>query len=901
MVMRWLRVLFALFVVVPLSQARAQVTAYEWLTQTGRNNILDSNPTSCDPVEGCFDRTGARCSLNPGKTCDLQIVPKGRCTLGDVRAFGGPGGTNTCVFPNGAGRCVGDPRVGCLADAYVDNPTATATGPSSQCAGTGDATCDMTTDPFGGPFRTDCACSGEDASAANFETVVCGAAGGAFTAVCSDGDPDRDEGGYGLALGGELNLGTGNTSFDALGPSVNGTATPSTSPRYALENPPHAVTPQRAAGSVNRAFAATAIGQARTTSAQSLSDFRPDLGVQVQRSFGDSFWADWTYDPVSVTGTFNLHEIPMACDVPVGFRLDSKLPSGQYCSAVAHDSLAFLWSRDLTAGELAANPTCPPSCKKDFNLTTVEYEAIQAAGALDTNAGTQLAIQSGVGSMAGAADAIGVTPIAISVWVITNDMRCKLGGWGNAPGFVGRCSDGPAGCVPGDPTNGDALCVGQGGQCRACNGPIDPSNPDVTNGLPNALGLPPGYSTHGRPELDLVAGQRLGGIAGVGNTVVLRLFAIGTTGVASAEFRDTPNAPLDLADLGPVDPAGAPFAVGVGTGGTFTNGSVLPIGAACCANGSNIVWGPSQIGTPAGPLLRTFDVGPGPDGIPGCIGDNDHVQNGVNACNQRLGVGAAGAKTDGAFDTGIDDVAQTQLLDTPSPIGVTHSRFGVRRVGPTGLPAYNLVSGYVFRDQTVLAPGNFDGLVKLDVSHCPIVAGQARCKEFAACANDADGDGVCDEVDNCPTIPNASQSDADADGVGDACDNCVSAANPRLADVPAFLAANPWATLTGGQRDDDHDGYGNKCDAKFPGSPGAVVNAGDLAQLRASLGLARDTDTCGSSHGLPCAAFDLSEGSLVIGSPDLVQFRLLNGKLPGPKCPVCPLACTAGVDGSCGP
>jgi thrombospondin type 3 repeat protein len=35
---------------------------------------------------------------------------------------------------------------------------------------------------------------------------------------------------------------------------------------------------------------------------------------------------------------------------------------------------------------------------------------------------------------------------------------------------------------------------------------------------------------------------------------------------------------------------------------------------------------------------------------------------------------------------------------------------------------------------------------------------------------DADGDGVADATDNCPSVPNADQSDSDGDGLGDACD-----------------------------------------------------------------------------------------------------------------------------------
>jgi hypothetical protein len=65
--------------------------------------------------------------------------------------------------------------------------------------------------------------------------------------------------------------------------------------------------------------------------------------------------------------------------------------------------------------------------------------------------------------------------------------------------------------------------------------------------------------------------------------------------------------------------------------------------------------------------------------------------------------------------------------------------------------------------------------------------------------NDADGDGVCGDVDNCPMNPNPGQEDVDVDGVGDLCDNCELDYNPT-------------------QDDTDGDGIGDVCDncAKAP-------------------------------------------------------------------------------------
>ncbi len=52
---------------------------------------------------------------------------------------------------------------------------------------------------------------------------------------------------------------------------------------------------------------------------------------------------------------------------------------------------------------------------------------------------------------------------------------------------------------------------------------------------------------------------------------------------------------------------------------------------------------------------------------------------------------------------------------------------------------------------------------------------------------DLDGDGVCDDADNCPGVANPSQSDSDGNGTGDACDaNPVFHVSPNPADNPDY-------------------------------------------------------------------------------------------------------------------
>jgi cysteine-rich repeat protein len=59
---------------------------------------------------------------------------------------------------------------------------------------------------------------------------------------------------------------------------------------------------------------------------------------------------------------------------------------------------------------------------------------------------------------------------------------------------------------------------------------------------------------------------------------------------------------------------------------------------------------------------------------------------------------------------------------------------------------------------------------------CPLDANSNSCTTFDP--NDTDRDGVPNATDNCPDVANPDQTDTDGDGKGDACDPCPTQANP---------------------------------------------------------------------------------------------------------------------------
>jgi hypothetical protein len=134
----------------------------------------------------------------------------------------------------------------------------------------------------------------------------------------------------------------------------------------------------------------------------------------------------------------------------------------------------------------------------------------------------------------------------------------------------------------------------------------------------------------------------------------------------------------------------------------------------------------------------------------------------------------------------------------------------------------------------------------------------------AALGGDADGDGVCQDDDNCPAIANPDQADTEGDGVGDACDNCATTANPDQADA-------------------DRDGLGDQCDV----CPGDPLNDADKDKTCDSAdncpGLRNPDQEDGDRDGVG----DLCDNCLMVRNMDQVDGD--NDGI-GDACDNCPLA-----------
>ncbi|MFW5740245.1 MAG: thrombospondin type 3 repeat-containing protein, partial [Myxococcota bacterium] len=116
-----------------------------------------------------------------------------------------------------------------------------------------------------------------------------------------------------------------------------------------------------------------------------------------------------------------------------------------------------------------------------------------------------------------------------------------------------------------------------------------------------------------------------------------------------------------------------------------------------------------------------------------------------------------------------------------------------------GLPTANDQDGDGVEDAIDNCPSVFNAIRPLDngaqgdfdndgmgdeCDPCPFDSNNTDC-EYNWSANDLDCDGIKNGTDNCPEDANEGQEDGDGDGKGDACDSCPTIANPGDAKCPA--------------------------------------------------------------------------------------------------------------------
>ena len=191
------------------------------------------------------------------------------------------------------------------------------------------------------------------------------------------------------------------------------------------------------------------------------------------------------------------------------------------------------------------------------------------------------------------------------------------------------------------------------------------------------------------------------------------------------------------------------------------------------------------------------------------------------------------------------------ILAPPSP-----------RHGPWFAPAAGSTDAFV---RTVFPDTDGDGITD-NLDNCPTIANTNQQNTDLlfvngdtngdACDSDDDADADLDAADNCPLTPNPSQQNADGDAFGDYCDVCPASAS---GDPDSDGVCNPLdncpSVANPTQSNIDPDPLGDACDSDRDGDGVADLTDNCLAVPNAS-----QQDTDGDGFGNACDAAPTEEG-----------------------------------------
>ena len=201
--------------------------------------------------------------------------------------------------------------------------------------------------------------------------------------------------------------------------------------------------------------------------------------------------------------------------------------------------------------------------------------------------------------------------------------------------------------------------------------------------------------------------------------------------------------------------------------------------------------------------------------------------------------------------------------------------------------AYVEVSQWVSTDNTTRAIGsNYQDMDGTNASAaCFATACTIVPVDPCAGYGDADGDGICNNVDNCKTTANPTQADADGDGIGDICDATPNGPCGGFGDTDGDGICNNVdnckTTANPDQRDADGDGIGDTCDAT-PNGPCSGFGDADGDGICDNVDNCKTTanpnqldvdgdgigDVCDTTPNGPCGNYGDSDGDTICDNVD---------------------------------